>query len=128
MMNDTLANAMSIITNAEGKSRKTCLLPHASSTIKSVLDLMNKKGYIGKYTEEATSYGKSLKVELLGALNKCGAIKPRYTVKNSNLESYEKKFLPAKNFGFMVISTSQGMMTHTEAKQKSIGGKLIAFV
>ena len=68
-----------------------------------------------------------MKVELLGAINKCGAVKPRFTVKNNEFEKFEKKFLPAKDFGFIVVSTSQGIMTHIEAKQKSLGGKLIAY-
>ncbi|MAG15763.1 30S ribosomal protein S8 [Candidatus Woesearchaeota archaeon] len=127
MMNDPLANALSLIVNAELRGKTNCTITPVSNLIKKILTIMNKDNYIGKFTETETSAGIVLKVELLGAINKCGAVKPRFTVKNNEFEKFEKKFLPAKDFGFIVVSTSQGIMTHIEAKQKSLGGKLIAY-
>ena len=127
MLNDPLANALSMIVNAESRSMNSCTITPSSSIIKKVLTIMNKGNYIGKFTETETSHGIILNVELLGAINKCGAVKPRYAVKNSDFEKFEKKFLPAKDFGYIIVSTPQGVMTHTEAKQKSLGGRLIAY-
>ena len=127
MMTDTLSNALSSITNAEQRSKRKCVISPVSNIIRKTLTLMNEHGYIGKFTETETQQGKLLSVELLGAVNSCGAVKPRYTVKNANFEKYEKKYLLAKDFGFLVVSTPQGIMTHTEAKQKSLGGRLIAY-
>lgn len=89
--------------------------------------MMNEHNYIGKYTLTETASGDTISIELLGAINKCGAVKPHYTVKSKNFEKFEKKLLPAKDFGYIVVSTSQGVMSHIEAKQKSLGGKLIAY-
>ena len=58
----------------------------------------------------------------------CKAIKPRYMVSVSEIEKYEKRYLPAKNFGIIIISTSQGLMTHQTAIDKNIGGSLIAYI
>ena len=127
MLNDPLANALSVILNAESRNRKSCTISPASKLIKKVLEMMKEHNYLGNVTETETSFGKILKVELLGMINKCGAVKPNYTVQNRNFEKFEKKFLPAKDFGFIVVSTSQGVMTHIDAKQKSLGGKLIAY-
>ena len=127
MATDPLANAMSAITNAENRSKKSCTVNPASNIIKKILNVMNEKGYIGKFEEVETPQGALLSVNLIGAVNKCGAVKPRYAVKNKNFEKYEKKFLPAKDFGFLIVSTPQGVMTHNEAKQKSLGGRLIAY-
>lgn len=127
MSNDPLANAMSTIVNAENRSKKSCIVNPVSALIKKILDIMNANGYIGSLTELETSQGRMLNVQLIGAVNKCGAVKPRYAVKNKNFEKYEKKFLPAKDFGFLIVSTPQGIMTHTEAKQKSLGGRVIAY-
>ncbi len=127
MIHDTMADALSVIENAEHKSRKTCSIHPSSKVLKSVLEIMNKHGYIGQFTETETAQGPMLTVELLGSLNKCGAVKPRFSVKNKNFEKYEKKYLPAKEFGHIVVSTPQGIMTHSEAKKKSIGGRLIAY-
>ena len=87
---------------------------------------MKDNKYIGDF-EETGIIKKSLKINLIGNLNKCGVIKPRYSVKKDDIEKYEKRFLPAKDFGFIVVSTSQGVMTHSEAKEKQIGGKLLAY-
>lgn len=127
MLNDPLANALSNIMNAESRRRKNCPISPSSALIKTVLELMNKHNYLGKFTEKETARGIVLNVELLGAINKCGAVKPRYSVGHENFEKFEKRYLPAKDFGFLLVSTPQGIMTHTEAKQKSLGGRLIAY-
>ena len=89
---------------------------------------MNEKKYIGEYTEVKDTKGDMLKVNLLGNINKCGVIKPRYPTKVGNLEKFEKRYLPAKDFGLIIVSTSKGIMTHLEAKEKELGGKLLAYV
>ena len=66
-------------------------------------------------------------LDLIGKLNKCGTIKPRHSVTLNDYEKFEKRFLPARNFGVLLVSTSQGLMTHIQAKDKKIGGKLIAY-
>ena len=127
MLNDPLANALSVMLNAESRRRKSCTITPASGLIRKILAMMKEHGYIGNFTATEASFGIVLKVDLLGMINKCGAVKPNYTVKNRNFEKFEKKFLPAKDFGFIVVSTSQGVMTDIDAKQKSLGGKLIAY-
>ncbi len=127
MLNDPLANALSTIMNAESRRRKSCSISPSSSLIKKVLELMNSHNYLGKFTERETSRGIVLSVELLGAINKCGAVKPRYSARHESFEKFEKRYLPAKDFGFLLVSTPQGVMTHIEAKQKSLGGRLIAY-
>ena len=63
----------------------------------------------------------------MGNLNKCGAIKPRYSVRKDGFEKFEKRYLPAKDFGIIFVSTPKGIMTHNGAKKKGLGGKLIAY-
>ena len=127
MINDPLANAMSVIMNAESRSMKECSLTPVSKLIKKILEIMKKNEYIGSFKEIETFQGSLIKIELISAINKCGAVKPRYSVQNRNFEEYEKKYLPSKGFGFLIVSTPQGIMTHNEAKQKSLGGRLIAY-
>ena len=67
-------------------------------------------------------------VELLGNINKCGVIKPRHAVKKDEFEKFEKRYLPAKNFGILIVTTPQGIMTHNEAKERGIGGRLLAYM
>jgi small subunit ribosomal protein S8 len=42
-------------------------------------------------------------------------------------EKFEKRFLPAKGVGVLIVSTIKGIMTHEEAKGKTLGGRLIAY-
>lgn len=127
MLNDTLATALSVILNMEKIGRKECVIRPSSKIIKTVLKIMNENNYIGSFNEVVMQKGNMLKVNLLGNLNKCGAIKPRYSVKKDGYEKFEKRYLPAKDFGIIFVSTPKGIMTHTEAKKKNIGGRLIAF-
>ena len=126
-LNDPLSNALSSMLNAEKTGKEFCLIKPASKIIKKVLEIMQDNKYIGSY--EILDDGKSglIKLNLLGRLNKCGVIKPRFSVKIENYEKYEKRFLLAKDFGFMVVSTNSGLMVHSDAKKKKIGGRLIAY-
>lgn len=126
-MNDTLAAAMSKIMNAEKLGRPACSVSPSSSIIKNVLSLMRDKMYIGEWSEGYESRGGLLTVNLLGKINKCGAVKPRFSVKKGQYEKFEKRYLPASDFGYLVVSTSQGLLTHAEAKKKNLGGRLIAY-
>ena len=126
-LNDPLSNALSHIKNCENVAKRTCVIKNSSKLIRGVLGILKKEGYIIKYNEVKTAKGDYLEVELKGSLNNCGAIKPRFSVTNEKYEKFEKRYLPAKDFGIIIISTNKGLMTHEEAKEKNLGGKLIAY-
>ena len=126
-LNDTLSIALSKIGNAEKVGKRDCTIKPMSKVIKKVLQIMNENKYIGKYEEVIDRRGGSLHIHLIGSINKCGTIKPRFSTLLSEFEKWEKRYLPAKDFGILIISTSKGIMTHEEAKKKRIGGKLVAY-
>lgn len=125
-LNDPLSNTMSKILNAEKAGKETCVVASSKIT-KEVLNLLNKHNYIGHYKEIKSRGSNLLEINLLKTINKCGVIKPRFPVAKDEIEKYEKRYLPAKDFGFLIVSTSKGLVTHTEAKLKNIGGRLIAY-
>ena len=127
MLNDPLANAMSKILNAENIGMRECQTKPNSKVVKEVLKVMKDNLYIGGYEEADDGRGGIIRINLLGNINKCGVIKPRFSVKMQDFEKYEKRFLPAKDFGIIIMTTPQGIMTHIEAKKKSTGGKLLAY-
>jgi small subunit ribosomal protein S8 len=49
-------------------------------------------------------------------------------LKTDEFEKWEKRFLPARGFGILLISTTKGIMTHEDAKKQHLGGKLLAYV
>ncbi len=128
MMNDTLAIALSNIQNAEKAAKDYCIIKPISKVIKKVLDVMKKYNYIKGYEVLTEARGGVIKVHLAGSINKCNAIKPRFPVKVGNYEKFEKRYLPAKNVGLLIVSTSRGIMTSEEAKEKNLGGVLLSYV
>ena len=128
MLLDPLADALSTIKNAEIIGKSECTIKPASKLIGNVLKVMKDKGYIGDF--EFIDDGKSgnFKVQLKGKINKCGVIRPRHAVKNTDFEKWEKRYLPAKGFGSIILTTPEGVMTHSEAQDNGIGGELLAFV
>lgn len=127
MRHDTLADVLSTIKNAERVGKTECVTP-ASKLVKEVLKVMQKQGYIGVF--EFIDDGKSgkFRVELKKRVNDANVIKPRHSVKVDEFEDWEKRFLPARGFGILILTTNQGIMTHEEAKKKSIGGELLGYV
>ncbi len=125
--NDTLSSALSSIFNSEKISRSEVTVFPSSKTIKETLSVMKENGFVGDFKEVNDSKGKYLVITLLGKINKCGSIKPRFSVTMDEYEKFEKRFLPAKDFGIIVVTTNKGIMTHIKAKEKKLGGKLIAY-
>jgi len=127
MMNDTLATALSAINNYDRTGKKSIDINPTSRVIESVLTLFNEHGFVGQFEKLTEAKGGFLRVHLLGNINKCGVIKPRFAVKLNDFEKFEKRYLPAKGVGILIISTNKGFMTHYDAFEKKLGGKLIAF-
>lgn len=127
-MRDIIADMLIQIKNCEKEGVQECILKGASRLLKDVLTLMNKEGYIGEFEIIDDGRGGLIKLNLIGKINQAGAIKPRFSAKISDFEKFEKRYLPAKNFGILILSTIKGIMTHEQAKKAGIGGQLIAYV
>lgn len=123
-----IADAMSTLKNASDGGKATCTLEPASKLIGAMLRIMQDAGYIGSFDYVDDRRGGQFQVHLSGGINKCGVITPRYPVGLDELEYWETRYLPAKNFGLLILTTSQGVLTHEQARQAGIGGELLGFV
>jgi len=128
MMLDPLANALVVIKNSEHRGLRECIIKPASHLIAEVLKVMQRLGYIGEFEYIDDGRAGKFRIQLLGRINNCGSIKPRFPVKHNNYEIFEKRFLPSRDLGAIIVSTNQGIMTHNEAKRKKLGGVLLAYV
>jgi small subunit ribosomal protein S8 len=126
-LNDPLANALSVILQSEKIGRKECVMKPVSTLMKQVLKIMNEQRFIGTFTEVKDRKGNTLRLHLLGAINKCGVVKPRYALSKDGFEKFERRYLPARSMGMLLVSTRKGLMTNAQAKEKKLGGKLIAY-
>lgn len=127
-MMDPIVDALTSIRNAESAAKKECTIMPASMFLGEVLRVAKENGYIESYTMTDSKGKISYSVNLNGKMNTIKAIKPRYAVKKDEFEKYEKRYLPARDVGLIVVSTSKGVMTHAQAKLEKLGGRLIAFM
>ncbi|MEF8848018.1 MAG: 30S ribosomal protein S8 [Candidatus Thermoplasmatota archaeon] len=128
MMNDPLANALSLMKNAELSGKGKCIIQPSSKLIGGVLNILKEKGYINKFEYIEDGKAGIFKVKLTGNINNCGVIKPCYPVKREDLDRWESRYLPAQHFGLLILTTNKGILSQEEAKEKGIGGKLLAYV
>ena len=127
MKHNPLADALSVIKNAENAGKKECSIMVASNMLTATLDLMKEKGYIETWELIDKKEGGKIKVSLKGQINDCKSILPQFSVKKSEYEKWEKRYLPAANVGMLVVSTPTGVKAHDAVKGLS-GGILIAYV
>ncbi|MBI5636318.1 30S ribosomal protein S8, partial [Candidatus Micrarchaeota archaeon] len=110
------------------KGLRTVVTRPYSSFLNRLLAVMKDAGYIGEFEKVEDGQGSQIKISLVGKVNDCGSIRPRHPVKAPSIEAYEERFLPAKGVGLIIISTPNGIVSHIEAKEKKIGGRLLAYV
>ena len=122
MGQDIVSDGLNQIMNAKRAKKKDVVLHKHSKLLRHILEIAKESGYLTFETE-----GTQLRVSI-NHLNKIKAIKPRYTASVEKIKYYVRRFLPAKNFGFVIISTNKGLMKHNDAEEKHIGGSLVAYM
>ncbi len=125
---DTIADALVAIKNSEAAAKKQCIIRPASKLLGEILKVMQQNGYIDSFEFIDDGRDGTYKVELLGKINNTRAIKPRYAVKKNEFEKYEKRYLPARDIGILIVTTPKGVLTQKKAREKGVGGRLVAFV
>ncbi len=128
MQSDPLNDAMSIMKNASTVGKGECTIQPSSKLIGRVLKVMQDHGYVDQFEYVEDGKAGKFRVMMKGSINNCGVIKPRYSVKTADLEKYEARFLPAQDFGVLILTTTEGVITHVRAKELGVGGKLLAYV
>ena len=128
MLNDPLADALATIKNAEMVGKRECMVKPASKLIGRVLKVMQDYGYIEAFEWIDDGKGGIFKVKLKGHINNCNVIKPRHAIKKGEFEKWEARYLPAENFGLLILTTNKGVISQHEAKKEGIGGRLLAYV
>lgn len=128
MQNDPLSDALSVLKNAQRAGKSECQVRPASKLIGRVLKVVQENGYIKQFEYVEDGRAGWFKVYLNGNINDCGVIKPRFTVKRVELEKYESRYLPAQNFGVLILTTTRGVLSNDKAKEMHTGGRLLAYV
>ena len=85
-------------------------------------------GYIGEFEIVDDHRAGKVCIDLLGRINKCGVISPRFDIALEDIEKWVIRLLPSRQFGYIILTTSYGIMDHEEARRKGTGGKILGYV
>jgi len=125
---NVLASMFASLQNSEMRRKKEALVVPASNLASEVLKVLQRRRYIGEFEVIDDGIMGKLRIQLLGRINRCGVISPRFPVKVRDYARWESRFLPAVGVGILIVSTPQGVMSHSDAEEKNLGGRLIGFV
>jgi len=127
-MNDPISDMLCRIRNANQALLPAVEIPH-SKMKESIAGIFKREGYIAEFSVE-------------GKLPKIMNLKLKYQGKKSVIEGLRRISTPGLRryvgsteiprvrggLGVAVVSTSEGVMTGTQARKKNIGGELICYV
>jgi small subunit ribosomal protein S8 len=102
----------------------------ASNNLKSILEILKKENYIDNYKFIADNKQGILRIYLKYILDR-PAIRNIQRVSRPGLRKYAKsKKVPVvlRGKGLAIVSTSAGILTNQEAREKNLGGEIIAYI
>jgi small subunit ribosomal protein S8 len=131
MGNDTIANMITSIRNANLGKIKTVQVPATNAT-RDIAKILLREGFI----EDSIDNNENKKNVLVSNPKYQGRKKKSYIttlrrISKSGLRIYSNhKEIPKVlgGMGIVILSTSGGIMTDREARQKKIGGELLCYV
>jgi small subunit ribosomal protein S8 len=127
-MTDTISDMLTRIRNASRVLLPTVEVPH-SRMKESIAKILKHEGYVAE-------------VSVAGKVPKTIKLKLKYEGKRSVIEGLRRISSPGlrryvgsteiprvrNGLGISVLSTSQGVMTGTQARKSNLGGELICYV
>jgi small subunit ribosomal protein S8 len=127
-MNDPISDMLTRIRNAHRALLPVVDVPH-SKMKESIAGILKREGYIADFAVE-------------GQLPKCLKLRLKYQGKKSVIEGLQRVSTPGLRryvgstdiprvrggLGVAVLSTSEGIMTGTQARKKNLGGELVCYV
>ena len=125
-MTDPIADMLTRIRNAQRANHVKVQMPSSNFKL-AIAKILKKEGYI----EDVIQYKKGFKVTLEIVLKKLEdkyAISEIQRVSKPGQRVYtDKNKIPKilNGYGLAIISTSKGLMTNLDAKEKGIGGEIV---
>ena len=131
-MTDPIADMLTRIRNANVAMHDDVRMP--SAKVKEALaEILHKEGYIEGYeiADDPSKPGKVLTIHMKYSPERARSISGIRRVSKPGLRVYRgADRLPRVlgGLGVAVLSTSQGLMTDREARQRKVGGEILCYV
>jgi small subunit ribosomal protein S8 len=131
-MTDPISDYLTRLRNAIQAGHKVVDIP-ASNVKKEMTKILKEKGYILNYKfEDEVNYQGNIKIALkYNPENGIAAIKSLKRISKPGLRKYcDSNNIPRvlNGLGVAIISTSNGVITDKEARDKGIGGEVLCYV
>lgn len=129
---DTIGDFLTRIRNASMAQHKIVEIP-ASKVKKRMTEILYEQGYIFKYKFEDTACGQQvIKIALkYDPITKQSAFRKLVRFSRPGLRKYSgADEIPRVigGLGIAIVSTSKGVMTDKEAREKNVGGEILCFI
>ncbi|GLJ29640.1 hypothetical protein SUGI_0584440 [Cryptomeria japonica] len=122
-----LNEALSKIVNAERRGFGKVELQPVSILMAKFLNIMKNRGYIKELEVLDIDRRGKIIVELNGRIKDCRALTYRQDIQVKDIEDYRLRTLPTRQWGYVVLTTSKGVMDHERALEKKAGGKVLGY-
>ncbi|MCL2024894.1 MAG: 30S ribosomal protein S8 [Coriobacteriia bacterium] len=129
-MNDTIADMLTRIRNANSATLPQCTMP-TSKKLEAIAKILLQEGYIADYRVEKSTPRDTLVIVLKYGQDNERTIAGIKRISKPGLRNYvNSREIPRVlgGLGIAIISTSSGIMTDYDARQKGVGGEVLAHV
>jgi small subunit ribosomal protein S8 len=130
MLNDPIADYLTRIRNALGSGHDDVQIP-ASRLKEEMTRILKEQGYIRDYHRKPAKVGEAIEIRLKYTEDRRPVIIGLERVSRPGRRRYvDHTEVPRVHggSGTAIVSTSVGVMTGHEAKQKGVGGEVVAYV
>ena len=129
-VSDPIADMLTRVRNAS-RARHTEVVVPASRTKREIARILKEEGFIADVREERAGPAQLLRIELKYVDGKVPVVSGLKRISKPGLRVYAQKTdIPRVlgGLGIVIVSTSKGIMTGSQAKQAQLGGEILAYV
>jgi small subunit ribosomal protein S8 len=129
-VSDPIADMLTRVRNAS-RARHTEVVVPASRTKREIARILKEEGFIADVREERDGPGSILRLQLKYVDGKVPVVSGLKRISKPGLRVYAQKTeIPRVlgGLGIVIVSTSKGIMTGSQAKQAQLGGEILAYV
>ena len=129
-ISDPIADMLTRVRNAS-RARHTEVVVPASRTKREIARILKEEGFIADVREERDGVAQLLRIELKYVDGKVPVVSGLKRISKPGLRVYAQKTdIPRVlgGLGVVIVSTSKGIMTGTQAKQAQLGGEILAYI